>query len=145
MKNFISSTGKLINLIKLFNIKMKAKVEKELDAQLYVLHSKLKMLVNTESYEDYVFLSKPLILEIEQINSKLRLIVEPQFRPIEIKSKIYSIDEFITLCESEFIIDYDGYGYYVKDNLISNIEVLPSDIINGNIRQDLKSVIWYKR
>lgn len=127
------------------DFRKKLELEQELQSQLDVLYLKLKNIINTTSYEDYVFLSRPIILEIEKINSKLRLIIEPEFKPIEIKSKIYSIEEFITLCKTEFIIDYDGYGYYVKDNLMSNIDVLPSDIINNNIRPDFKSVIWYKK
>lgn len=43
-------------------------------------------------------------------------------------------------------IDYDGYGYYSKDGVASNVKIIPSDLTTHcRVRTDFDEVIWYNR
>jgi hypothetical protein len=59
---------------------------------------------------------------------------------------VFSIEEFIEMCDEGGFIDYDGHGYYVKDGKESNVMVKPSDITSGYIRDnEFDSVIWFNK
>jgi hypothetical protein len=57
---------------------------------------------------------------------------------------VYTIDEFKSLCESGGFIDYDGFGYPVKDSKCDpSIIIRPSKI--SDIPNDATHVVWYNR
>ena len=54
------------------------------------------------------------------------------------KAKIYS--------ENLKLSDYDGYGEYVNDDgTLSGINIYPSDISDGKIRNDFNKIAWFNR
>jgi hypothetical protein len=61
------------------------------------------------------------------------------------KSCKMPIEEFIRDCESGGFIDNDGSGVYADDNGVTNIGVLPSDIMSGQYRTDFPYVCWYNK
>ncbi len=46
---------------------------------------------------------------------------------------VMPLKDFIRNVESGGFIDYDGYGYYVKDNKETNIMIRPSDVKHNSI------------
>ncbi len=57
---------------------------------------------------------------------------------------VYTIKEFKELCESNALIDYDGFGEPVKDNKADNsIAIKPSNL--DNIPDDATHIVWYNR
>jgi hypothetical protein len=57
---------------------------------------------------------------------------------------VYTVDQFINLCESNMFIDYDGYGHPVKDGLCDrHITIYPSGL--HNIPLDATHIVWYNR
>lgn len=56
-----------------------------------------------------------------------------------------SLTDFIENVEWGGFIDSDGMGSYIKDNQESNIELYPSDIARGLIRQGFTEVVWYNK
>jgi len=57
---------------------------------------------------------------------------------------VYTIEEFKECVKSGTFIDYDGYGYPVKDNLADeDIMIKPSSI--EEIPDDATHIVWFNR
>ena len=57
---------------------------------------------------------------------------------------VYTVDEFKNYCKSGSFIDYDGFGFPVKENLADkSIWIQPSNI--KDIPKDATHIIWYNR
>ncbi len=57
---------------------------------------------------------------------------------------VYTIEEFKELCAEHSFIDYDGYGYPVKDKMAdTSMCITPSKIYM--IPQDATHIVWYNR
>lgn len=63
----------------------------------------------------------------------------------EWKGKTYTMEEFAGMCKSGELIDNDGYGYYASDKGKSDIEIMPSDITEGIVRDDFPNVVWFNK
>jgi hypothetical protein len=50
----------------------------------------------------------------------------------------------VLLSKCDGFIDDDGSGNYMKDGLVSDISIYPSDIESGLIK-DFDSIIWFNR
>jgi hypothetical protein len=62
----------------------------------------------------------------------------------ENEDDVYTIEEFKALCDNNMFIDYDGYGYPVKDSMAdSSIIIIPSDL--RNIPKDATHIVWFNR
>lgn len=58
---------------------------------------------------------------------------------------VMSLESFIECVKDGGFIDYDGFGYYVKDGKESNVMIIPSDVKRKRIRTDFDTVIWFNR
>ena len=57
---------------------------------------------------------------------------------------VYTIKEFKQSCESGAFIDYDGFGYPIKDKLADNkIIIRPSQL--EDIPNDATHIVWYNK
>lgn len=83
--------------------------------------------------------------KVSEISRKLRLIKEPTFSEIPDFGDVMSLDQFISMVNEGWFIDYDGSGNYVKDNQMSNIDIYPSDVHHDVIRKDFDTIIWFNR
>ena len=63
----------------------------------------------------------------------------------EWKGTTYTIDEFKKRAQSKALVDGDGVGYYATENAKSDVEICPSDVLEGLIREDFSHVIWFNR
>lgn len=62
----------------------------------------------------------------------------------ERSGELMSLQDFVESCLMHAFIDYDGYGYYVRDGMMHNF-VLPSHIMKGNVDISFSEVIWFNR
>ena len=85
--------------------------------------------------------------ELHELHKQRSLIKPPVLTPLPKKKEghLYSLEEFIEMCNDGDFIDYDGFGRYATDKEESDIEVMPSYIKDGFIRKDFRHVIWYNR
>lgn len=60
-------------------------------------------------------------------------------------SNVMSLKDFIDDVNCGNFIDYDGYGYYVSEDMITNIKICPSDVNANSIRKEFDKIIWYNR
>jgi len=90
--------------------------------------------------------NQPIIQEQERLENELRKLKTPKyFYNIESDDDIYTLQEFIAICKDGGFIDYDGFGVYAFEDKKTDIEIYPSDIKNGNVRNDFTHVVWYNR
>lgn len=56
---------------------------------------------------------------------------------------VMTIEEFEEYCKSGYLIDYDGFGYPVRDGKYAKIHIRPSK--RDDIPKDATHVVWYNR
>jgi hypothetical protein len=57
---------------------------------------------------------------------------------------VYTVEEFLKICDDGMFIDYDGYGHPVKDKMADeSICVKPSQ--REQIPKDATHIVWYNR
>jgi hypothetical protein len=56
-----------------------------------------------------------------------------------------TIEDFKDAVECGCFIDYDGFGTYIMDEKMSNIDIYPSDVKTGMIRKEFKEIIWFNK
>lgn len=90
--------------------------------------------------------SQPVIKERELIQDKIRQLKKADgFEPIEKDDDVYTIEQFKGICKDGGFIDYDGFGVYAYEDKKSDINIYPSDVQKGNVRNDFTHVVWYNR
>ena len=66
--------------------------------------------------------------------------------PIDEYGDKMTLKEFMEMCLDRSLIDYDGIGYYAfEDCMDRDAQVVPSDIMNGNVKIFYTHVVWYNR
>lgn len=91
--------------------------------------------------------------KIKKIESKERTLrqlykvkLEPQFRDFvdsEAKKYLLTFEQFKNRIRKGIIRPGSGYGYYASPDTIYNIDVNPTDIIDGHYRTDFAYIYWY--
>lgn len=57
---------------------------------------------------------------------------------------IMTLEDFRNAVRKGYLIDYDGYGYPMKDDLVDDfLKIFPSDMIS--IPKDATHIIWFNR
>lgn len=57
---------------------------------------------------------------------------------------VYTVAEFLALVDTNAFMDYDGYGYPVKDNKAARVTISPSSA-RSDIPEDATHIVWYNR
>lgn len=135
------------------NTKRLQEIEKELE----VVREEIRELEKTEppydpddpagSYEKYSEHMKPGWQKQRKLGREKRMLMTPEFRDREIEADddVMSLKHWLGCVACGGFIDYDGYGNYVRDGKISNIEIYPSDVKHNSVRKDFDTIIWYNR
>lgn len=58
---------------------------------------------------------------------------------------LMTLGEFIEACRTGSFIDYDGIGNYATETQVSNVEVSPSDVVQGNVDARWTHIVWFNR
>jgi len=102
--------------------------------------------INFESYE----LTKKekcgeYLKELKNLLKTKRMTKNPEFYPIPTYGDRMTLKDFIENCKSGGFIDYDGFGNYVSGDMMTDIEIYPSDIKSNSIRYEFSEIIWFNR
>jgi hypothetical protein len=125
------------------------KTEKELEIELEIARNK-----DTEAfrnapigmdYKGFEEWMEPTSSELSRVSRELRLVKTPNFNYIPDYGQIMTLSDFIKNVKSGGFIDYDGYGNYCRDGMMSNIEIFPSDVKHDKVRTDFDTIIWFNR
>jgi len=82
---------------------------------------------------------------ISKLDREKRMIMPYELSELSEYGDVMSIEDFIDTVKSGGFIDYDGFGYYVKDDKETNIVIIPSDVKHNSIRKEFNEVIWFNR
>ena len=63
----------------------------------------------------------------------------------ELNGDLYTIEEFKKMVEAGILTDYDGSGLYATETSTSDVEVIPSDVTEGLIREDFSHIMWFNK
>lgn len=67
-------------------------------------------------------------------------------KPVPDYGDMFTIKEFISLCECGALIDYDGSGYYAESQkTMTDVVCSPSDVMNGKIDNRFGYVMWFNK
>jgi hypothetical protein len=120
-------------------------IEKELKIANLEYDTVFRNLPLDLSYQDFQKSLEPYSKKVEKLNQEKRLLKVPTFEELPNYGHTMSIDEFIECCKSGMFIDYDGHGNYIKNNMMSDITIYPSDIKADKYRKDFNQIIWFNR
>lgn len=67
------------------------------------------------------------------------------FTAIAEDDEVMTMKEFIDDIKSHNLIDYDGHGYFAKEDNVSNIKVIPSDYLFKGFPDWATHVVWYNK
>ncbi len=94
------------------------------------------------------YLNQPGYKKCIELDQKIRILEEVHLEPFDkYDNNIYTLKQFVSMCEGGEFIDYDGFGVYAnkKKKMKTDIKVYPSDITSGKYRKDFLHVVWYNR
>ena len=90
----------------------------------------------------YHFLSPDARDNLEKLLEELA----PTFRPLGTNGDHMTMADFMSSCECNAFIDYDGYGDLATDKQVSNITVTPSAAKHWKkLPTWATHVVWYNR
>ena len=69
----------------------------------------------------------------------------PQTFPLPSYGTLYTLKDFISLCNDGTFMDYDGTGYYSINNRYTASIVSPSDVLANRIDKRYTHVLWFNR
>lgn len=97
-------------------------------------------------FEEYwKHVQQPENSKIATLDRERRMIMPYELKELPDYGDVMSLKEFIACVNEGGFIDYDGHGYYVKDNKESNIMIIPSDVDHNSVRTDFDTVVWFNR
>lgn len=96
-------------------------------------------------YKQYLEYRKPESKRINELYRERRMIQPYILSKICDYGDIMTLEHFIECVNSGGFIDYDGYGHYIKDDQETDIEIYPSDVKYGSIRNEFNKIIWFNR
>ncbi len=96
-------------------------------------------------YKEYLEYCEPERGEIKILNRERRMIQPIEYSELSTFGDVMTLAEFMRNVKDGGFIDYDGFGRYVKDGKETNIEIYPSDVKRGTIREGFDTIIWFNR
>jgi hypothetical protein len=99
------------------------------------------------SWEDFMEEAKSEKEELYFISKYIRLKKEPTISfDTERGGEEFTLEEFKKICTtSNMFTDSDGFGVYATEKGVSDIEVIPSDFVEGIYRTDFSHILWYNK
>lgn len=125
-------------------------LNKIIDEKIHLFEEELKKRNNDNfrfTEEEFDNARQPELSEAIKIGRQMRLIKNYVLRESidPDKHHVMTLKEFIKNVRYGGFIDYDGFGKYAKDGMISNVHIYPSDVKTKMIRGDFDTIVWYNR
>jgi hypothetical protein len=123
---------------------------KLLDKQIEELSKRLDYELNkptkNESFERFSSRIDPLQNERARLQSERRMLTDDYtLSPLSEYGNVMKLKDFANACKDQMFMDYDGYGYYVKDDQETNLMIIPSDVTSGKYRKEFENIIWFNK
>lgn len=122
-----------------------AEIEKEREELYAILEEKDRNWDFSKSFDAYCDYLEPENKKLHALDVEERLSMPYELSDLSDYGDVMPLNEFIALVKNGMFIDYDGFGYYVKDGKETNIKIHPSDIEMGAIRKEFSHIIWFNK
>ncbi len=99
----------------------------------------------SKSWEAYCKMREPEKSQLQELDRQLRLIKPITLRPLSKSGDVMSLENFIENVKCGGFIDYDGFGMYIKDDQMTDIDIYPSDVKANSIRTEFTKIIWFNK
>jgi hypothetical protein len=96
-------------------------------------------------WEEFLKYAEPELKKIGKLSREKRMMMPYKLEEIPEYGDVMSLKDFIGCVNEGGFIDYDGYGHYAKDNMMSDIIIRPSDVKHKSIRKDFDTIVWFNR
>ena len=122
-------------------------IERELDLANEAYDKKFNEENDGRSWAEFLKYAEFEIKKLGELSREKRMMMPYKMEEIPNPNHcdVMSLKDFIACVKAGVFIDYDGYGNYAKDNMMSNITILPSDVKHKSIRKDFDTVVWFNR
>lgn len=122
--------------------KLLERLQKAQKREVEVWHEALDL-----SHDDYLKKMKPYSAKTRRASRAYRKVKSYKLDDLPDYGDVMPLDEFIDCCKHGTFINYDGYGYYVKDGKQTDIKIHPTDITEGKmaIRKEFDTIIWFNK
>jgi hypothetical protein len=121
-------------------------IETLIDYYEAVINKKDETWNNSKPFEEYwKHVQQPERNKIYKLDREKRMIMPYELHEIPSYGDVMSLKDFIECVNDGGFIDYDGHGYYVKDDKESNIMIVPSDVKYNSVRKDFDTIVWFNR
>jgi len=97
----------------------------------------------TKTYNDYLQHIKPEQQEITNLDRELRIIIPYKLTELYDYGEVMDLKEFKNRIKHGLLINDDGFGKYVKDGMVSDIEIYVDDVKKKSIRKEFNKIVWY--
>lgn len=98
-----------------------------------------------KSWNEFKAHMKPEWDAIGKLSREQRLIMPFELSELPTYGDVMPLSEFIECVKCGGFINDDGYGNYVKDGKITDVEIYPSDVKHKSIRTDADTMIWFNK
>jgi hypothetical protein len=88
---------------------------------------------------------QPHLEELIKLKLEYRLTKPYKLEPVPDYGDVMSLIDFIDCVKEGGFIDYDGYGRYIINNYMTDIEIYPTDVKNNYLRKEFDTIIWFNR
>ena len=121
----------------------------EIEVQLEAIRKKIRQMEKDDpcdGWDEFSAYMKPAWDIQAKLDREKRLLITPEFnREVKGSDHVMSLEEFIETCNDGCFIDYDGFGHYVRNGKMSNIDIYPSDVEHKSIRKDFDTIVWFNK
>lgn len=101
---------------------------------------------HAKSWDLYCKYMKPYWGAQRKLDRERRMLMTPEFnREVEKDDDVMSLTDFIEAVKDGCFIDYDGFGHYVKNGKMSDIDIYPSDVDHNSVRKDFDTIVWFNK
>lgn len=120
-------------------------IEKEIDIIEKQIEKKESKWDFDKPFPEYWEHIKPEKTKVGLLYAEKRMIISYKTSKLPDYGHVMKLKEFIDACEATLFVDSDGYGNYVIDNKMTDIEIHPSDVGRGMLREEFDEVIWFNK
>lgn len=129
------------------NNKTLKEIEKEIDSLHQIITDKEdECAKNGMAFEEMIEKTKDLRKKMFLLSKEKRLLQDPEIKTgRKWKGRFLTIEAFIEMSRNGELTDDDGNGYYATNGGVSDVMILPSDIIVDKYRKDFNMVLWFNK
>lgn len=125
---------------------------KKIEKQLIIASAEYDNALNNldiekfSSFLDFDQALEPFLENVSKLSVQYRL-HKPigELKDIPKYGDVMTLEDFVEICQDGGFIDYDGYGKYCTEDKMTDITIIPSDVMSGNYRKDFKKIIWFNK